>query len=397
MDPRIILGTNCCILLSTLDNREEVVPYAPFPWVKTMRRIRPYFMMLTLIAFCFYWAELAPAQQTLSADRTDYVCDASYWLATYRPSKTQYTASEMVASANAFLDSLDEAQKKQLLFDLSSDERRQWSNLPAIRRNTAGLRLGELNRQQLESACQLMASLFSQQGYEKMRGIMLADDQLLNQGRPRDGFGTENFYLCVFGTPSATQPWAFQLDGHHIGVNVSVTGDQVTLAPSFIGTQPQTFQLGSQSLRPLTGEIDESYQFINSLNDEQRIDAVQGKKRGRIITGPGQDGVTPPLKGLSCASLKPAQKAILLSLISQWVNDLPPPMAKRRMQEIEKEIDQTRFIWNGEIETGSDISYRIQGPSIIIEYACQDLGGDPQEHLHTMYRNPRDDYGGQLK
>ena len=56
-----------------------------------------------------------------------------------------------------------------------------------------------------------------------------------------------------------------------------------------------------------------------------------------------------------------------------------------------------RFLWNGELEEGSDISYRIQSPSLVIEYACQDLGGDPQQHLHTMYRDPKNEYGGQLK
>ena len=35
-------------------------------------------------------------------------------------------------------------------------------------------------------------------------------------------------------------------------------------------------------------------------------------------------------------------------------------------------------------------------PSLIIEYACQDLGGNPLDHLHTMYRDPTNEYGRQL-
>ena len=30
---------------------------------------------------------------------------------------------------------------------------------------------------------------------------------------------------------------------------------------------------------------------------------------------------------------------------------------------------------------------------MIIEYACQDLGGRPLNHLHSMYRNPENEYG----
>ena len=43
-----------------------------------------------------------------------------------------------------------------------------------------------------------------------------------------------------------------------------------------------------------------------------------------------------------------------------------------------------------------DFSYRLQGPSLIIEYAGQDLGGDPHDHLHSMYRDPTNEYGARL-
>ena len=66
------------------------------------------------------------------------------------------------------------------------------------------------------------------------------------------------------------------------------------------------------------------------------------------------------------------------------------------MKQIEDELVETHFSWNGATKTGSDVSFAIQGPSLIIEYACQDLGGDPLQHIHTMYRNPKNEYGGQL-
>ena len=36
---------------------------------------------------------------------------------------------------------------------------------------------------------------------------------------------------------------------------------------------------------------------------------------------------------------------------------------------------------------------RIQGPKVVIEYAPQGLGGDLTNHIHTMYRDPTNDYG----
>jgi len=87
---------------------------------------------------------------------------------------------------------------------------------------------------------------------------------------------------------------------------------------------------------------------------------------------------------------------MLLSLVSQWVNDLPPKQAGVRLTQIKSEIDEMKFAWKGSRKKGSDVSYTIQGPSLIIEYACQDLGGNPLDHIHTMYRDPTNEYGRQL-
>jgi hypothetical protein len=40
------------------------------------------------------------------------------------------------------------------------------------------------------------------------------------------------------GTPSATEPWGWQLDGHHAIVNYFVLGDQVVMTPHFFGSEP---------------------------------------------------------------------------------------------------------------------------------------------------------------
>ena len=66
------------------------------------------------------------------------------------------------------------------------------------------------------------------------------------------------------------------------------------------------------------------------------------------------------------------------------------------MEELSSEIDKMSFSWWGPSVEKGDFSYRIQGPSLIIEYAGQDLGGDPHNHLHSMYRDPTNEYGARL-
>ena len=40
------------------------------------------------------------------------------------------------------------------------------------------------------------------------------------------------------GTPSATEPWGWQFDGHHAIINYFVLGDQVVMTPFFAGSEP---------------------------------------------------------------------------------------------------------------------------------------------------------------
>ena len=343
---------------------------------------------LFLFFFCLFVSSLV-AQET-EWERKDFVSDASFIVGTYSPSESDHSPASMAKAAKDFLATLNAQQRESAMHAIDSRERREWTNLPA-REDAGGIRFGQLDEKQAKAACDLLAAMFSEQGYQKMVSIMLADDQLI-KGRARVGFGTEYFSIVVFGEPSETNPWCVQLDGHHVGVNVSVTGDKLTMSPSFIGTQPQWYDLGGKKMRPLTGEIDDAYKLVGLLSDEQRKAAVVGRQRGDLVAGPGRDNVIPEPVGVDVANFDEEQKRVLKRLIAQWVNDLPERHAAGRMVVIENEMAEMKFSWNGEIEEGSDISYRIQSPSLIIEYACQSLGGDPQQHLHTMYRNPKNEY-----
>lgn len=365
----------------------------PFP-IRRIAMFRSAFVCGALVAcLSAICVQVSPAREPGPGD---FVSEASRIIGTYQPKSREHSPQAMAAAANAFLDSLDKKLRQQAALDLRHPERRRWTNLPA-RADAGGVRLGDCSAQQVEAFCDLMGTLFSEQGYAKMCNIMLADDQLLQGGRPRAGFGTENFAVVLFGDPTPDGPWAFQLDGHHVGVNLAIHGRKITMSPSFIGTQPEAFHLANKKIRPLTGEVDSAFELINSLNEQQRAQAILKPKRGNITTGPGNDAKVPETTGVSCAAFNADQQDILQSLIAQWVNDLPPMQAEDRLEQLRGEIDQMYFSWQGPTDPVSDVSYRIQGPTLIIEYACQDLGGNPLDHLHTMYRDPTNEYGNQLK
>src|SRR5205814_10238134 len=50
--------------------------------------------------------------------------------------------------------------------------------------------------------------------------------------------GEWRYHITVMGKPSATEPWGWQLDGHHAIINYFILGDQVVMTPYFAGSEP---------------------------------------------------------------------------------------------------------------------------------------------------------------
>ena len=48
-------------------------------------------------------------------------------------------------------------------------------------------------------------------------------------GKPEE-YGEWFYWVSVFGTPLASEPWGWQIDGHHLNVNCFVLGDQLVPA-----------------------------------------------------------------------------------------------------------------------------------------------------------------------
>jgi len=302
------------------------------------------------------------------------------------------TAANAVAKANAFLETLDAKQREKALLAFDSAKKPSWSNLPVTFVPRNGLALGELTKPQRAAALEVLAAVLSKDGYQKAIDIMNADDQLVKDKENKMKFGTENFYIALFGTPSETKPWTLQFGGHHLGINVTIVGKNAVLTPTHTGTQPDSFTRAGKTVRPLGPENDLAFKLVNQLDADQKKQTVLGAKPKNLIAGPGQDGKTITPEGLKCNVLDKAQRATLMELIGAWVHILPPDAAASRMESLKGKIDDTHFAWYGPTTNGSAAYYRIQGPTLVIEYAPQ--GGT--NHIHTIIRDPRNDYGKAL-
>jgi hypothetical protein len=314
--------------------------------------------------------------------------------------------AKVVEAANAFLASLSAAERAKCTFGFNSTQRTGWSNLPTGIFQRNGLRFGDMTPPQHQAALALVAAALSREGYQKVTDIMNGDEVLKNAGGGQTGgrqggrgpgggirFGLDEYYMALLGTPSATEPWMIQFGGHHLAINVTVVGLNSVMTPSLPAAQPAKYTLNGQTIRPLGRENDKGFALINALNAGQQKRAILNYQVPDLVLGPGADGKVIQPEGIPASELDAAQQAMLLDVVHEWVGILNDEAAAAKMAEIKANLPKTYFAWSGTTKNGGLAYYRVQGPTVVIEYAPQQ--GDV-DHIHTIYRDPTNDYGAKL-
>jgi hypothetical protein len=321
--------------------------------------------------------------------------------------------AEVVAATEAWLATLDDAQREQVSYDFDDDEAKaNWSNFPVqvVPRN--GVALRDMTEEQQQAALEILQAALSEEGYQKTIGNMVSDQANLNQtGESEDLFGAGLYYFAVFGTPSETEPWMLQYGGHHYAINLTISGQDNVLTPSFTGVQPSEYTLEEaadlpafvptdglqagpdRTIRPMGDENDLAFELINALDPQQQEGAILSYEVSNLVLGPGEDGRVLEPEGLPASEMSPEQQALLMNLIRQWAGIVNDRSAEERRSEIEANLDETYFAWSGPTTNGESAYYRITGPTLHIEVAPQDDGGPL--HIHSVYRDPTNDYGEQ--
>ena len=75
---------------------------------------------------------------------------------------------------------------------------------------------------------------------------------------------------------------------------------------------------------------------------------------------------------------------------------MPTATAQERLAELEKEgIEKTYFAWAGADRPGIGHYYRLQGPTLLVEFVNvqPDAAGNPANHIHAVWRDLRGDFG----
>ena len=325
-------------------------------------------------------------------------------------------AQRVTEAALVFLDALTDEQRSTVSLLLDSENRGNWSNLPNGIIQRSGLRTGDLDEAQRIALHHLLRASMSSQGYLKVAGVIHMDEVLGNTyadppenlmnidvggfGRgpikPTDNmrvvFGSDHYYLSLFGDPDAEREWAFLLTGHHLAVSFTVAQGRVGFTPLFMGSQPLMVRRGVEAgWSPLYHESIRGFDLMQSLTAEQQQTALVSEERVfDVLAGPGRREGVSSFEGLKASEMTPEQQLLLRLLVMEFVGNAGYDGARAQLRAIDDSgWDELWFSWRGPIGDPDDLYYyRVHGERLLLE-----LAWESRNHIHAIVRDPLNDYG----
>ena len=326
----------------------------------------------------------------------------------FKISTTGVSTKPVVEAARVWLASLSEEQRERTIFPVQDDEWRKWMNQHFYVREGVGF--DEMEEDQRKLAFELLAASLSAKGLKLSRDIMKLNHTLGELKNDIDEYGEWLYWITVMGEPSETEPWGWQIDGHHLIINYFVLGDQVVMTPLFVGSEPVVAESGKYAgISILQEEQDRGLAMLQSLSKQQQKEAIIDPKKNRNnnLTEAFKDNVILDYAGLPGSQLNADQRVQLMALIQLFIDNQAEGHAKIRRDEIEAHLDRTHFSWIGGQSAESTYYYRIHSPVVLIEFDHQalvglrhlypDYKGPHRQHIHVVVRTPNgNDYGKDL-
>lgn len=310
-----------------------------------------------------------------------------------------------------FLTSLSADEAKSITYSFEDAQRLKWTNLPVGMVPRPGLQYGALSDQSRMAFHRVLSALLSSQGYLKTTSIMHLDDILntLYQEAYDKGeikadmlkrmqdlkWAYGNYYIAIWGAPQDKQPWGLNFGGHHLALNVTVSGQAVSLSPFFYGTDPSEVKSSKYAgWRVLSKEEDYGFMLVNALTEKQQEKAILSQSVPRdILTNPNSSQRITSYYGLSAGEMDATQQTILKLLVEEYLHNFEHQTAHRLTDEMIKTgLDKVYFAWIGSLENNQSHYYIIHTPDFLIEYDNHNGGN----HIHAITREKDSDFGADL-
>jgi uncharacterized protein DUF3500 len=299
-------------------------------------------------------------------------------------------ATTMTSIARTALTAFTGPQRDAALFPFPDQARTQWSYLPGER---PGVGLLGLNERARKAAHRLLATALSRHTFAQAVTIMALEEVLDLDEEQRRGRYSDDYRVAIFGTPG-DDAWAWRFEGHHLSATATVIGDQVVVAPLFLGANPARIEhRGRLVLGPLSREEELARAVLADLPPDVRGQALVADTAPRDIRtriSPRVDGLLEPV-GIGAAHLPATARDLLGGLVASYLERLTPVLAERELRQLD--LDELTFAWEGGGQPGEGHYYRLQSSGLLIEYDNTQRNAN---HAHTVLRRPGADFGEDL-
>ena len=317
---------------------------------------------------------------------------------------TGVSTQPVVDAAKAFLKKLSDEQALKTMFPVDDIEWRSWDNRHFYKRRGVGF--DEMTADQREVAFGLLKASLSAKGLKKSQDIMKLNGTLAELANNFDEYGEWLYWITIMGEPSTTEPWGWQIDGHHLIINYFVLGDQVVMSPVFVGSEPVHATSGKfKGTIVMQDEQNKGVALIQALTTDQQKEAIltSVKDGNNALTQAYKDNVNLDYAGIPASKLDARQQELLLDVVEEFVGTMRDAHAKVKMAEVKKHLGRTYFAWVGDTKDDSVFYYRIHSPVVLIEFdherrVAPFRSREPtRDHIHAVLRTPNgNDYGKDL-
>ena len=317
--------------------------------------------------------------------------------------------AKVVCLANTFLATLSTAQQSSVILTLNLTNAKRWSNLPCALTCRNGLLFSSLSTAQQVAALaviQAASGTGTGEGYNEFNQIRAADDYL---GQTASGYSSGNYVIAFLGSPSTSGKWMLQFGGHHYAQNITYDAGVVTsITPLHEAVEPKgsfTYN-GTTYTGPLESEHTAMQEMLGAFSSTELTAAKIAGTFSDCLMVPGSTTNTFPgsKQGIQVSTLSTAAQAKVLAAIVTWVKDLDDAAAAAFTAIYQNELAGTfiSYAGNTSATAGTASSFltantdyvRIDGPSVWIEFACQNGVVLSGIHYHRVMRDHTRDYTG---
>lgn len=338
-----------------------------------------------------------------------------YPLAPARDGEGAPTAA-MVAAGRKLLEVAARDQVSRLTYAVDAHEWQSWAN-PEFMQHDTGLRLDELDPPVRDAALAVVEASLSPAGYELARNLMRINGFLGELVELPLLMNEFSYNFALFGEPSETEPWGWQLFGHHVALNCLVAGTQLVISPVFLGAEPDVIDAGPhRGVKVFKERIALARQLMGALPAGLRTEATvyaamvdPAMPEGRLhpgderhLAGCFQDNRVIPYEGIPVSAMPPEALALLDEVVEDFIAYLPDGPRAARRREIQEHYGESWFSWIGGWEGQEAFYFRLQSPVVVMEldhHTGVFLSNDEPApfHMHTVVRTPNgNDYGREL-